>query len=241
MKTHLPMSVFFIGAMLGGGCATKKYVTNTTIPIQAKVDQVSEQTTRNAAAIEETRKEIKAVDERADKGISAVKERAITAENRAAEAMSKATDAGVSAADARARADKNTTELGSLRTAVAKIDDYKQVAETTVQFGFGKDKLTQDAKEALDKLAAAKGSLRRFVVAVEGFTDNTGSPGYNAELSQRRASSVVNYLVTRHGIPLYRIHMVGLGPERPADDGKTRAARSRNRRVEVKIFSADQT
>ena len=36
------------GAMLAGGCATKKYVRNTAAPIQAKVDQVGEQTNRNS-------------------------------------------------------------------------------------------------------------------------------------------------------------------------------------------------
>jgi len=52
---------------------------------------------------------------------------------------------------------------------------------------------------------------------------------------------VVNYLVTKYDVPLYRIYMVGLGSEKPADDGKTREARKKNRRVEVKIYSADQT
>jgi len=52
---------------------------------------------------------------------------------------------------------------------------------------------------------------------------------------------VVNYMVTKHDIPLYRIYMVGLGSQKPADEGRTREARSKNRRVEVKIYSADQT
>jgi hypothetical protein len=51
---------------------------------------------------------------------------------------------------------------------------------------------------------------------------------------------VVGYLVAKHDIPIYRIHMVGLGEEKPVDDGHNRAARAKNRRVEVKIFSADQ-
>ena len=83
--------------------------------------------------------------------------------------------------------------------------------------------------------------MKRFVVAVEGFTDKTGSPDYNNALSQRRANAVVNYLVTKHDIPLFRIYMVGLGSQKPADEGRTRIARSKNRRVEVRIYSADQT
>ena len=51
---------------------------------------------------------------------------------------------------------------------------------------------------------------------------------------------MVNYLVAKHDIPIYRIHMIGLGKEKPADEGRGRDARAKNRRVEVKVFSADQ-
>ena len=241
MRNNLAITLALGAALVTGGCATKKYVRNTTAPIQAKVDQVGDQTTKNSASIEDSRKEIKAVDERAETGISAAKERAMTADNHAAEAMTKANEANGVATEARNVANKATSELEGLRNVVNNIDDYKPMAETTVNFGFGKDKLTPEGQEALDKLAANKGSMKRFVVAVEGFTDKTGSPEYNAALSQRRASAVVNYLVTKHDIPLYRIYMVGLGAQKPADDGQTRQARSKNRRVEVKIYSADQT
>jgi hypothetical protein len=50
MRTHLAMTVVLGAAMLTGGCATKKYVRNTTAPIQAKVDQVGDQTTKNSAS-----------------------------------------------------------------------------------------------------------------------------------------------------------------------------------------------
>src|SRR5436190_9895394 len=99
MKT-LAISMLLTGAMLAGGCATKKYVRNTAAPIQAKVDQVGEQANRNATATEEARKEIKAVDERAESGISAAKERAMTADNHAGEAMNKANEANTKATEA---------------------------------------------------------------------------------------------------------------------------------------------
>jgi hypothetical protein len=51
---------------------------------------------------------------------------------------------------------------------------------------------------------------------------------------------VVEYLVAKHDIPIYRIHMIGLGQQRPVDDARTREARAKNRRVEVKVFNADQ-
>src|SRR5579863_2772473 len=240
MKTQLVLTVILGGAMLTTGCATKKYVMNTTAPIQAKVDQVGDQTNKNTTDLADARKEIKAVDERAETGISAAKERAMTADTHAGEAMNKATEAAGVATDARSMSQKNSSELESLRNVVTNIDDYKPVAETTVQFAFGKDKLTDEAKESLDKLATNKGSLKRFVIAVEGFTDKIGPADYNTALSQRRAAAVVNYLVASHDIPVYRIFTVGLGAQKPASEENTREARARDRRVEVKIFSADQ-
>jgi outer membrane protein OmpA-like peptidoglycan-associated protein len=49
------------------------------------------------------------------------------------------------------------------------------------------------------------------------------------------------YLVTQHDIPVYRIQIVGLASEKPVDTGRNRAARAKNRRVEVRLFSADQS
>jgi OOP family OmpA-OmpF porin len=81
---------------------------------------------------------------------------------------------------------------------------------------------------------------KRFFIAVEGFTDKTGSKAYNTTLSQRRADAVVEYLVAKHDIPLYRIHMIGLADDKPVDEARSRTARAKNRRVEVKVFTADQ-
>ena len=107
-------------------------------------------------------------------------------------------------------------------------------------FGFDKYQLTKDAQSDLDKLAGDVKADKRFFIAVEGYTDKTGSAQYNETLSRRRADSVVEYLVGHNDIPIYRIHMIGLGEQKPVEEGNTRAARAKNRRVEVKVFTADQ-
>jgi len=56
----------------------------------------------------------------------------------------------------------------------------------------------------------------------------------------RRADAVVQYLAGQRDVDFNRIHMIGLGEQKPADTGRTREARARNRRVEVKIYSADE-
>ena len=86
MKAFLATTCIVTGALLAGGCATKKYVQNTAAPIQAKVDQVGEQTNRNGQSIDDTRKDLKSVDEKAQTGISAAQERAAAADQHAATA-----------------------------------------------------------------------------------------------------------------------------------------------------------
>jgi len=231
------------GALIAGGCATKKYVRNTTAPIQSKVDQVGEQTSQNGQQIQQTQTQVKDVDERAKNGISAAQEKANGADQHAAAADQHAATADQHAGDAMNKANQADTKadraMTDLRNVVSNLDDYKLQTSATVPFKFNQYVLTSSAKTDLDKLATDMQADKRFFIAVEGYTDKTGNKEYNETLSKRRADVVVEYLVAKHDIPIYRIHMVGLGDEKPVDDGHGREARAKNRRVEVKVFSAD--
>jgi outer membrane protein OmpA-like peptidoglycan-associated protein len=228
------------GVLLASGCATKKYVRNTAAPIQAKVDQVGEQTTQNTQQITDTRNQVKDVDERAKNGISAANEKAGAADQHAGQAMDQAKQAMNEAQTANQKADQDAQGLNALRQTVANIDDYKQQTAVTVPFAFNKASLTPDSRQELDKLAQDVQNDKRFFITVEGYTDKTGTASYNEALSRKRADAVVEYLVAKHDIPIYRIHMIGLGDEKPVDEAHNRAARAKNRRVEVKVFSADE-
>lgn len=240
MRAFLATTCIITGVVFASGCATKKYVKNTAAPIQAKVDQVGEQTSRNGQQIEDTRNQVKQVDEKAQSGISAAQERAGAADQHAGVADQHAGEAMKSADQANRLGEKNTQELNTLRGVVSNIDDYKLQTSVAVPFAFNRYELTQAAKDDLDKLAAEVKSGKRFFIAVEGYTDATGSKAYNENLSRRRADRVVEYLVAKHDIPIYRIHQIGLGQEKPVDDARNRTARAKNRRVEVKVFNADQ-
>jgi OOP family OmpA-OmpF porin len=244
MRHFVATSCVLSLTLIAGGCATKKYVRNTTAPVQAKVDQVGEQTQKQGQEIQENRTQIKQVDENAQSGISAAKERAQTADNHAGEAMKSAGEAMSRAnqvgTEVNQRVDQTNSNLDQLRTTVANLDDYKMTGETSIPFRFNKYTLDNQSKEELDKLVANVGTAKRYFISVEGFTDTTGTAAYNEELSRKRADAVAEYLVTKHDIPIYHIHMIGLGKEKPVDMGKNRAARAKNRRVEVRIYSADQ-
>jgi outer membrane protein OmpA-like peptidoglycan-associated protein len=127
-----------------------------------------------------------------------------------------------------------------LKDTVANIDDYKLQTSVSALFNFNQSTLSAAARASLDSLATQVQSDKRFLIAVEGYTDSTGDKAYNEALSRKRADAVVEYLVAKHDIPIYKIHMIGLGEERPVDTAKTRDARAKNRRVDVKVFTVDQ-
>jgi outer membrane protein OmpA-like peptidoglycan-associated protein len=236
VKQGIGISLILSGALLAGGCATKKYVQQTAAPIQTKVDQVADQANKEGSDIDAAKKDI----ERQEVGINAAKERAMSAENRAGEAKTAADKADQDAMQAQNMSTQNTQAISSLTTALGNLDDYKLQSETVVQFGFNKDELTPEAKEQLDQFVNQYSSAKRYYIAIEGFTDKIGPASYNEELSRRRADHVMAYLITQHDIPVFRVQEIGLGKEKPADEGRTRDARAKNRRVEVRLFSADQ-
>src|SRR5262249_17828935 len=151
--------------LIAGGCATKKYVRNTTTPIQAKVDQVGEQTQKQGQEVQENKAKIAQVDESAQGGISAAKERAMTADNHAGEAMKSANQVGT---EVNQRVDQTNANLDQLRNVVTNLDDYKIVGETSVPFRFNKYSLDKQTKDDLDKVVANLSSAKRYFISVEG-------------------------------------------------------------------------
>jgi|HubBroStandDraft_1064217.scaffolds.fasta_scaffold02436_6 outer membrane protein OmpA-like peptidoglycan-associated protein len=71
-------------------------------------------------------------------------------------------------------------------------------------------------------------------IVVEGHTDSQGEPSYNQDLSQRRAQSVRDYLVSR-GIAADRVTAQGFGLTRPIADNTSAEGRANNRRVEIVV------
>ena len=88
--------------------------------------------------------------------------------------------------------------------------------------------------EVLNSVGKVMKEFDQTVVEVAGHTDSTGSEEYNQGLSERRASSVSQYLVAR-GISDQRLITVGMGELRPVADNTTEAGRQANRRVEITV------
>jgi outer membrane protein OmpA-like peptidoglycan-associated protein len=103
-----------------------------------------------------------------------------------------------------------------------------------VTFGFDSANLNPQFNSVLDKVAETLIDYNQTVIQVAGHTDSTGSRDYNMKLSERRANSVKNYLVSR-GVPAQRLDTIGAGPDYPVADNSTEAGRAENRRVELTI------
>ena len=205
------------------GCATKNYVRSQTAPLVEHTDQLDQKTSAN-------NQQIKDVDSRAQAGISHAQGSADQATQSAQTATQAAGQANDAANDAVHRAD-------SLDSVVKGLDQYKQVADVTVTFGFDKSILSADDKQQLDSFATQLGSAKSYILEVTGGTDSTGPAQYNYDLSQRRADAVVQYLASKYGIAPHRFYLIGIGKDQEVAANDTREGRQKNRRVEVQLLS----
>jgi OmpA-OmpF porin, OOP family len=205
------------------GCTSKNYVRQQTTPLINKTNELDDLTAKNS-------KDIKDVDQRAQAGIQAV-------QAKAAEVDQKALAAGGEADKAQLSANSATQRVDALTNAVVNLDNYRPVVETAVHFGFNKDNLTKDAKEAIDQLAESVASTKGYIITVEGATDSVGSSEYNYDLSQRRANAVIQYLAAEKSVPAYKIYLIGLGKDKPVESNKTPDGRAKNRRVDIRLMT----
>src|SRR5580692_6225378 len=182
------------------GCATKNWVKTQTAPINDHTGQLEDKTAANGRAIHDT-------DDRAQAGIKQAQGAADTATQNAQTASKSAGDAETAANDAVHRAD-------SLDSVVKGLDNYKSMANATVNFGFDKAVLTKDDKDQLDSFAGQLSSAKSYILEVTGGTDSTGPAQYNYDLSQRRADAVVQYLAAKFNIPPHRFYLIGIGKDK---------------------------
>jgi outer membrane protein OmpA-like peptidoglycan-associated protein len=207
----------------GIGCATKGYVRNQVEPIINKVNELDQRTAENT-------RQIKATDASVQQGLATLNASTEQADRRATDADTKAQQAQQSASAA-------NTSVTSLGETVAKLDTYHVVSQAAVQFGFADSRLNTRAKQTLDEFSGKLSSAKNYVVVIEGRTDATGSRNYNNDLSDRRAAQVVRYLVSKHDVPAFKVHAIGLGQERPVAPNTTASGRRENRRADIKLMS----
>jgi flagellar motor protein MotB len=95
--------------------------------------------------------------------------------------------------------------------------------------------LKKESMSELNNLVALLSENKKLVMEIGGYTDSTGSEQYNLSLSEKRALSVVNYLI-KQGISSNRLKYKGYGNTSPLGDNVTIEGRKLNRRTEAKII-----
>ncbi|AMC99519.1 OmpA family protein [Halomonas chromatireducens] len=106
------------------------------------------------------------------------------------------------------------------------------VLDSEVTFAFDSSEIREGAYRELEQVANTLRENPDMRVRIEGHTDHVGSAEYNEGLSQRRADSVRDFLVSR-GIDANRMTTVGYGESRPVATNETDEGRAQNRRVEI--------
>ena len=179
--------------------ARKKWVHRQVDPIKDRTNELDQLQAKNA-------NDIRDVDSRATAGINKAQSAADLADQHAQDAANKANAAQTTASNASNRA-------SSLNTTVSNLDQYQEVAATSVPFASGRTTLGPKAKAELDDVATKLANEKGYIVEVQGYSRS------GVQTSQAMADSVVRYLVTEHQVPVYRIYRTGLGKNtaKPAD------------------------
>jgi outer membrane protein OmpA-like peptidoglycan-associated protein len=140
-----------------------------------------------------------------------------------------------------AQMDRQREELAS-ELEGARVERYGEglliTFESGLLFDFDSDVVRGAARQNLTNFASSLRQYPETEVLIVGHTDNVGSATYNQGLSERRAASARNFLVSQ-GVQANRIRTMGMGLTEPVTSNETEAGRAQNRRVEVAVFASE--
>jgi outer membrane protein OmpA-like peptidoglycan-associated protein len=225
MKRHIAaVAILSLLAFIGSACATKKYararINERVAPLENRTGELEETSRRNTQDIARIGQEINDVRGRADR------------------AQAQADAAIARAEEASQRAGAAEQSVNDIR---ANLDRYSLQNTAKVNFKSDSFLLSPESQTALDALASQIKDRNNFILEIEGFADGKGTDTYNNELTAKRADAVRRYLAERHNIPLFRMHVIGMGKVRPVADNATEEGRAQNRRVEIRLLSRGVT
>ena len=150
--------------------------------------------------------------------------------------LDQASDALVAAEKAAIESNRRTADaLAALAAVKQEPRGLVVTLSGSVLFASGQATLLAEAQERLGQVATAlMDSSPRRPLIVEGHTDSDGSEAYNLDLSQRRADTVRDFLITR-GYQGGLIQAHGIGEARPIASNDTPEGKANNRRVEIVV------
>jgi outer membrane protein OmpA-like peptidoglycan-associated protein len=178
--------------------------------------------------------------------LAAAKQAQMQAEADAAALKAKMEADALKAKEDAAKADAERARQAAADLRAQLLEQFNRVLPTTdtprglqvnmgdVLFDTGKFKLRMDAQLGLAKLTGIVLSHPGLTLAIEGYTDTTGTAAFNQTLSEQRANAVREYLV-QQGLDAASVSAAGFGPANPVAGNDTPQGRQQNRRVEIII------
>lgn len=137
------------------------------------------------------------------------------------------------------RMDKQAKELAAIAETKRTEQGLVTKLKSDILFDTGKSDLKPQAKSNLSEMAGIMKKYPENILAINGYTDNTGSVAVNNALSERRAQAVRQQLVAS-GLPASTISTYGRGSSTPIADNNSKSGRKQNRRVEIEV-TVDQS
>ena len=135
----------------------------------------------------------------------------------------------------------NIPQFGIENKLLTFIQDSSKPVDDTTWFNFdrllfdtGKATLQPSSDEQLNNIAEILKAYPNVHVKLGGYTDNTGNPAANQALSEARAKSVMDSLVSK-GIDPSRLASEGYGDQYPVGDNATEEGRAKNRRIALRV------
>ena len=200
---------------------------------QQEAQQQAQQSALNAAQSQLAAEQATAAKAKADADRARAEADAADARARAAEATKAANQ---SVADANAVREKLKAQLNSV-LATSESARGLIVNMSDVLFDTAKYTLKPNTKVSLAKVAGILAAYPGLKLQVEGYTDSVGGDEYNQKLSENRAGSVKDFLVSQ-GVSIDNITAAGYGKSKPVADNNTASGRAQNRRVNL-VVSGD--
>lgn len=114
-------------------------------------------------------------------------------------------------------------------------DDFDLLlSNNKIIFSSNSHMIDPSSYDLLNELVKVSNQCPELSIEISGHTDSQGSEEYNLELSQKRANSVMQYLID-NGILATRLSAIGYGEENPIADNDTPEGLIANRRIEFKV------
>lgn len=132
--------------------------------------------------------------------------------------------------------EKNLKSTELLRVGEGVILEFSSLSKFT--FMTGKSSLSADSKQILDIIVKALDDYPKMNIIIETHTDTSGEEIVNMELSQKRASSIQNYLIDK-GVDANRIKTKAFGENNPKVDEINLENKQMNRRIEIGFYASE--